>query len=239
VEEPGQSARCASNLAVNTVNLDKLGKKLRREVVGNPKKAALLGLVTVLALYFWAPLLRGWFLTDKAADQMATEAAPAVVVAGAQVVAATPTATDKPAAALPSWQQVVEWMHKDPRTMTAPPLMQTRDPFQAESDKPETTLEEKIKAKPPVVAPSAAGLVLTSTIIGTERRLAQINGKPYTVGQTIEVAKDKDSTPMTYKLIVIDLRRAVLEAEGEHFELTIPEPGQSDKIQFLGAVNGR
>jgi hypothetical protein len=221
------------------VKLDKLGKTLRREAVANPKKAALLGLVTILALYFWAPLLRGWFFSDKVGSQVAVEVTPLAEAVGVQMAAVTPAATDKSAAAQPTWQQVVEWMHKDPRTMTAPVLMQTRDPFQAPNlDEPEMTAEDKIKAKPPVIAPTAAGLVLTSTIIGPDRRVVQINGKPYRVGQTVEVAKDKDSMSLKYKLIEIHTRRAILEADGERFELTIPEPSQSDKIQFLGSVTG-
>ena len=209
--------------------------------MANPKKAALLGLVTVVALYFWAPLLRGWFTADKADAQATTEAAPVTVTAGLQTAAAAPAATEKPATVVqPSWQQVVEWMHKDPRTMIAPVLVQTRDPFQApKPDEPDMTAEDNIKAKPPVIKPTDAGLVLTSTIIGPQRRVVQINGKTYAVGQTVEAAKDKDSIPMKYKLIEIHPRRAILEADGERFELTIPEPSQSDKIQFLGAVSGR
>ena len=69
----------------------------------------------------------------------------------------------------------------------------------------------------------------------------QINGKSYSVGQIIETAKDKerdkDSTATKYNLIEVSPRRAVLEADGERFELTIPEPSQSDKIQLLGAVS--
>lgn len=200
----------------------------------------MLGLVTVLALYFWAPLLRGWFASDQAGVQATTEAAPATVAAGVQPAAVAPVASEKPAVRLPSWQQVVEWRQKDPRTMIAPVLTQTRDPFESpKGDAPEMTAEETLKAKPPVITPKAAGLVLTSTIIGAQRRVVQINGNSYSVGQTIEVAKDKDSARMKYKLIEVHPRRAVLEADGERFELTIPEPERSDKIQFLGAVNGQ
>jgi hypothetical protein len=222
------------------VNLDKLGRKLRREAVANPKKAAILGLVTVLALYFWAPLLRGWFATDKPGVPAATEAATVTVAAGAQPAAAARAASEKPAVGLPSWQQVVEWRHKDSRTMIAPVLAQTRDPFETPiGDEPQMVAEDKLKAKPPIVAPAAAGLVLTSTIIGPQRRIVQINGEIYRVGQTIETGKGKDSPTTKYKLIEVHPRRAVLEADGEQFELTIPEPESSDKIHLLGAVSGQ
>ncbi len=76
----------------------------------------------------------------------------------------------------------------------------------------ERKAEDKIKPKPPVVTPAAAGLVLTSTIIGPQRRVVQISGKTYAVGQTIEVAKEKESLRAAFKLIEVHPRRAVLEA---------------------------
>ena len=61
------------------------------------------------------------------------------------------------------------------------------------------------------------------------------------MGQVIEVAKEKEkeSPCATFKLIEVHPRRAILEAEGERFELTIPEPGKSGKIEFLGAAGSR
>ncbi len=120
--------------------------------------------------------------------------------------------------------------------MTAPPLTKTRDPF--ESPKIETSeakTAEKSQSKPPAITPAAAGLVLTSTIIGPQRRIAQISGKTYAVGQTIEVAKDKEVLGIAFKLVEVHPRRAVLEADGQRFELTIPEPGKSGKIEFSGS----
>jgi len=116
-------------------------------------------------------------------------------------------------------------------------LVQTRDPFESPpTEEAEGKAEDKIKAKSPVVTPVAAGLVLTSTIIGPQRRVVQISGKTYAVGQMIEVAKEKESVHATFRLIEVHPRRAVLEAGGERFELTIPEPGKSGKMEFLGAV---
>ena len=47
------------------MKLDKLVKQIGRDAAANPKKAALLGVMAVLALYFWAPLLVGWFSPSK------------------------------------------------------------------------------------------------------------------------------------------------------------------------------
>src|SRR6266576_3193818 len=42
------------------VNLEKLAKQLRRDLAANPKKAAALGLMVLVALYFWGPLAWKW-----------------------------------------------------------------------------------------------------------------------------------------------------------------------------------
>ncbi len=134
----------------NLVNLAKTVKKLRREAVANPKKAALLGLVTILALYYWAPLLKGWIAADTTTVETTTSPAAVATVAvqpsTAAPVAAT-TATAKPVAPRLSWQQITERMSKDPRTMIAPALTQTRDPFEAQHDE-EAEAPAKEKRRP-------------------------------------------------------------------------------------------
>ena len=44
------------------VKLDKLAKQARRDLLANPKKAALLGLMLLVAAYFWGPLLWKWLV---------------------------------------------------------------------------------------------------------------------------------------------------------------------------------
>ncbi len=78
---------------------------------------------------------------------------------------------------------------------------------------------------------------MTSTIISPQRRVAQISGEIYSVGQMIDVVSDKESQSVKYKLIEVEARRAVLEAEGQQYELTIPEPGKSGKIKFIGTTS--
>jgi len=74
--------------------------------------------------------------------------------------------------------------------------------------------------------------MLTSTILGPQRRVAQINGKSYTVGQTIEVAREKNPIQATFKLLEDHPRRVVLQSDEGPMELTIPEPGSSGKIEI-------
>ena len=74
--------------------------------------------------------------------------------------------------------------------------------------------------------------MLTSTILGPERRVAQINGKSYMEGQTIEVEREKNSIHATYKLMEVHPRRVVLQSDEGPLELIIPEPNGSGKIEI-------
>jgi hypothetical protein len=224
---------CA-NYGGKKVSLAGLGKRLRREAVASPKKAVFLGVAALVALYFWMPLFKGWFVKS---DQVAAMPASATAESLATPAAIASIAKSQTGALQPSWLQINEWMHSDPRTMAAPPLKMTRNPF--ESPAVETARHEAIeqpKPKPPAVTPTAAGLTLTGTIIGPHRSVAQINGRAYAVGQNIAPAKAAGSPDVVFRLIDVQTRRAVLESQGEKFELTIPEPGKSPKIDLIGAL---
>jgi hypothetical protein len=221
------------------VNLGKIGKKLQREAATNPKKAVFLGVAAVVALYFWTPLVWGWIgKSDPNMTTATVTTAVAPLAATAMPSASSFTDVTKSASApRPSWSQLVELKHNDPRTMTAPPLTHARDPFESPKQEiADTNAAEDVKPKLRAITPVAAGLVLTSTIIGPQRRVAQISGRTYTVGQSIEASKGKETLGVAFKLVEIRPRQAVLEANGQRFELSIPEPGKSGKIEFAGAV---
>jgi hypothetical protein len=58
------------------VKLDKLVKQLRRDATANPKKTALLGVMALVALYFWGPLLWKGVVAEKGNALDATSAPP-------------------------------------------------------------------------------------------------------------------------------------------------------------------
>jgi hypothetical protein len=220
------------------VKLGRLAKRFRREIATNPKKAIFLGVMTCVALYFWVPLVAGWITKEKSESNNDIPTAKQSVVE--QPVAATiaPSSTAQAVVSdRPTWQQVVAWMRNDPRTMIAPPLTNHRDPF--EPPKSEIVLAKPEKAREPrhpALTPATTGLTLTSTILGPQRQIAQINGRSYTVGQTVEVAREKEKAPVqaTFKLMEVYPRRVILQSGEERLELTIPEPGSSGKIEFIG-----
>ncbi|MEN6450447.1 MAG: type 4a pilus biogenesis protein PilO [Thermoguttaceae bacterium] len=228
-ERSRTEARDCARFRAKIVNMEKFAKRLRREFAANPKKAAVLVLVTLVALYFWAPLVAGWL--GKREKPASAAALPTANLAATARPTTTAGATDS--GRLPAWEQVSTWMHDDPRT-TAAALPNARDPF----DRPKPSVAKnsvvaKPETRPLTVSPTAAGLVLTGTVIGPQRRLAQIGGRTYAVGQTIQVAKEKDSVAAAFKLTDVQARRAILRSGDQDFELTIPEPGRSGKIELL------
>ncbi|MEN6404968.1 MAG: hypothetical protein ABFC77_00700, partial [Thermoguttaceae bacterium] len=164
------------------MNLEKLVKKLRREASVNPKKAVFLGIATLVAAYFWMPLVWGWIGKGNQNAAVAGTVPHSAMMTDVGNVAQA-NGTDRP-----SWQQIVRAMHNDPRTMSAPTLTQARNPFEPSgSAAAEAAAVEKAK-KQTAATPQSLGLVLTSTILGPQRRVARISGKTYSVGQTIEIS---------------------------------------------------
>src|SRR5688572_4841121 len=92
-------------------------KRLQREVLGNPKKAFLLGLLCLVAAYFWAPLVAGWFKGDDVSAAAPTNVTPtpAATATAAPSLAAAPVATTF------TWRQVAEAL--DRARQTAPALV--------------------------------------------------------------------------------------------------------------------
>lgn len=218
------------------MGLEKLVKRLRREAGAHPKKAAALGILVVVAIYCWAPLLKGW-VSSSASGGLA---------AGA-VAASAPVALDAPRLALTntqdgntpekavaySWEEVVKWMEQDPRSRPPRDLGGRRDPFRAvKAVVAERETKRSEEPPKPILTPSNLGMTLSSTLVGPGERLAVINGKVYREGQTIEVAKD--GRKATFKLVEVHGRRVVLRHQNEQVELALPERKRSGRMELLG-----
>ena len=73
---------------------------------------------------------------------------------------------------------------------------------------------------------------LSSTVIGPQRRVALINGRPYAQGKTVRAAKDGQQIEFT--LAEVHPRSILLERDGQRFELKAPDPTHSGQIELLG-----
>ncbi len=212
-------------------------------MTANPKKAAILGLLGLVALYFWAPLIWGWVAKETpdgqppSYDSATTETPPA----WAQTAEQPTSDGEKTTAEKHSWDEIDKWIKQDPNTSPAGGFANLRDPFLVpvkEVAKAETDEEEQeeavVQPEPelPDATPAEMGLVLSSTIIGSKRSTAIINGRFFAQGQTIEASKD--GQPISFVLVEVHPRKVVLRRGDKNFDLTIPRSTNSGRIELTG-----
>ena len=170
------------------MNFKRLGKQLRRELKVHPKKAVLLALLLAVGVYYWAPVLSGWFFPKP----MTTATQPARSLP-TTTAPSTPSAAPAPVI---SWQELVEGMKRDPLKAPAENVNQWRDPFRPSARQVAILEQERqireslpkaagkgaeaaskgIVVPPFELTPNTAGLSLTSTLVSSTQRMAQIKG---------------------------------------------------------------
>jgi len=222
------------------VNLQRLAKQLRREMAANPKKAAMLGVLALVALYFWAPLVSGWFSAGSAETVESLAALPAPVypaMPGESAYPAGPVATV--AMVAPRWRDLVDWIEQDPRMQSAALAAGTRDPFVAPQKKSATEMAQTPPKENPLpvltnLTPASLNLVLTSTIVGPELRVARINGQTYKTGEILELIKDGHEIQFT--LVEIGPKEVILQREGQRFSLKLTPRKSNGKFELIGTT---
>jgi hypothetical protein len=207
--------------------------------MAHPKKAAVLGMLVLVALYFWAPLLGGWLGKREPPDDLAATSGDAGIgrASGSRRPApghAESTGATEPKAPGCPWTTLDEWIRGDPRTRPTVDLPESVDPFRASApeaavvtDADEEEPEEIVEA---AVAPGALDLALSSTVVGAHRRLALIGGRAYEQGQTVSVRQGDRS--IEFELVEVFPRRVVLRQGDDEYELAIPEPSRPGRIEW-------
>jgi hypothetical protein len=216
------------------VKLDKLARQLRRDISASPKKAAALGLMLVVACYFWAPMVWGWIKPGRGQPRVTADSG--VILDDDPPDPVTQARKSKHVFA---WEKVRKAVTADPRMTSA--LFDTawRDPFRHQGN--QLTSEQALAAaaqgeKPivPEVDPSSAGLTLTSVAVGPRRRSATIAGETYTEGETIKpVGADGQPVPsVEFRLVKVDYRGVELERSGRTYKLELQRArlAQGDEI---------
>ena len=212
--------------------------RIRREIKASPQKAAILAVLGVVALYFWAPLVMKWTSGDKPLQATAQSTTEAVSTASA-TEAALPT--EKPVATQHSWRELDAWMSQDVHMKPATTALATRDPFRS-SNSPEaaavwtrnlvasgfqTLLGAPSRLLPrawrhsngPAVEPGDAGLVVSSTIVGSRRRVALISGKAYAEGNLVR--GEGEFAELAFELVRVRPKSVLLRRGGTTYELKV------------------
>jgi hypothetical protein len=199
------------------MSLARMQQQLMRDLKRSPVKASVLALLCIVALYFWAPLVFGWFGKGKAKTAKAAPAAPATVAQPTQ-----PSAAGLPAPTVPvalPWQSLVEGIKNDPRMQSATLATLQTKPFglvlTQTADSDEIKTQTGVSTAKTQRDLSQLGLKLSSTMLG-RRRVAVINGRPYAEGSQVEAGDD-----LLLTVARVTDRSVLLEHAGQRLELTI------------------
>jgi hypothetical protein len=203
------------------VNLEKLAKQLRRDLAANPKKAAALGLMILVALYFWGPLTWKWVMDSG--SKRTNKVSTASLILTDDPAEPTQQSRQRGGAKF-RWEKVRQLIRQDPRMVSATFESGWVDPFgkPAASTMPEASVEDAkddaatAAATIAAVEPSEIGIVLGGVMIGPRNRVATINGEACHEGDVIEVVDKTDkSVSRHFRVVKIGRQQVELEISGQ------------------------
>jgi hypothetical protein len=208
------------------VKLDKLTRRLSRDLAANPKKAGILGVMVLVALYFWFPMIAGWF-KSQGTNQVA--AATDVILTDDPIAPEEMTARPKESL---RWEKVRQWLEADRLTTSAAIDPSWRDPF-APTLK-ETKPEEPTTSIPPAEAaalaaqaeeidPESAGVKIASVMIGRRKSAVVIDGDVYRENDVVSVTS-KEGTTLDFRLTSIQRELVEFERNGKRYKIALSRP---------------
>lgn len=207
-----------------TVNVQQLSHQLTREIKRNPAKAAVLGGLLVVAVWFWFPLVQGWLglASSSSSDD------ESIVVASTTQAASTPSSVS-PLASKMNWRTIARRISEDPWMQSGQLRSKTFDPFYPKQPIPTqfTATDTPPETAPiPDVSPEAAGLSITSVIAGGTVPIARINNLNYRIGDQVP-AQDGQ---LHYTVIAVKPWGVLLQGARQTYELHLdhlaPKQGQ-------------
>lgn len=223
--------------------LSLLWKQLLHDLKASWQKSAALGMLLLLGLYFWLPMLTRAFDTGSANAMAAPTPVPAGPLsspppsagpsgpAGGHAEAAEKAAFD--------WQAASRAHEHDDLLQPAGRTDFDGDPFQVDPAQfPPPVLFAEVEPQRAVPRQDArsqadprseaglSGVVLSSTIVSSSRRAALINSRLYLEGAQVRI--DGHS----YRLASVEPRRVILHDGTQAFELEIRMPFETDQPTF-------
>ncbi len=213
-----------------------LSERLKTEFARNKKKSAILGIMCLVAMYYWIPLFGKWFGGDEAhADDAEIDPSepPAFVVTESNI-------SKQPEQSASVWQSGLTWSKlaalrgKDPLMMPAILPSDARNPFELflpPKNANTVDVERQPGQNPPTAQQNAANrplpetlekynLKLTNVFLGRRFRAATINGQTYHEDDTISLdGFDFTLTQLHAGHVVLSLGRKTYELQVAKREL--------------------
>jgi hypothetical protein len=213
------------------VSVDKLTSQLRRDLAANPKKAAVLGLMVLVALYFWGPLVLK-FVQAGGTKQKKTNVSALILTDDPIEPSQQPGKTGLRSRF--RWEKVRQQIDGDERMRSAEFDIAWVDPFGAPA--PAAAQAEQVAEQPmedpaaltsavAAIDPQSVGLSLGGILLGSGRRLAIVNGQICRQGDVVSILDKRDKST-TYEFHVHSIRgqSVQLEIGGQIFSLELNQP---------------
>ncbi|HZL89967.1 MAG TPA: hypothetical protein VFB96_16485 [Pirellulaceae bacterium] len=218
----------------------KLGKQLgaiRRELVANPKKTAVLLVLLAAAAWFWGPILwrrfgGGSTAAPATAQNAASSGKQSAVILENRLVGVVPT-VGKSGKPLADWRQLLAARRRDPLAQPAAFDPQWPQPFKAPDLATSLAGGTDPGGQPALpFSPAEVGLVLESIVYGKSNKMAVINGEVYREGSEVAVATAQ-GPPVSFQLLRIERNRVAMKRHDREYWLEFPRPKLtgSDRIE--------
>lgn len=216
------------------MNLEKLAKQLRRDLAANPKKAAALGLMVLVAMYFWGPLVWKWASAGGNKRNNKVNLASLILTDDPVVPSQQHKARG---GAKFRWEKARHFMRHDPYMVSATFDSSWTDPFGKPAASASEDPADEAQAEAATAAAAAAqlgnlGITLGSVVIGPRNRVATINGEACHEGDTVEV-KDRTDKSIVHRFRVLRIGRHSVDLQiGERtvtLELAQPKLAHGDE----------
>lgn len=229
------------------MNISRLKKTAVKEFKRSPAKSIALIMLLPVAGYFCAPLFKGFLPKSKKALPVASHdltASPFTLP-----VPTTDTSNPTETTNQVDWREVAKWLATDPLAAPATLAAGVRSPFtdptrpdlDEEAEEEAEDEEAESETPPPGVHDifKEQLLTLTTTMIGSRRRMAMINGEVFTEGDIVSVSIEdaRQQDPFELTLLKVERRTIVLAHEGEQFRLDLPGQIPPDAIERRTASN--
>jgi hypothetical protein len=197
-------------------------RRLQRELTANPKKTAMLGLLFLVAIWFWAPLVAKWLGKEPGGESVAQTSSEPATQPTSAANSANPATTAAAQQKTPKWSAMVESIENDRLMKPHMPQTGSRDPFSPSNSRlsaQKKSEEHLAQQTVPETTPEQAGIVLRSTVVGTRSKTALINNRAYHEGQSVPATGGQE--PFTVVKIRAD--GVVFSRHGRQFQMKLPK----------------